>query len=308
MTQFSSIDVGQKIVFKKMIDILEQNLVVYKTAELQKLGKGFRGFNKLTLASPLTEGVPPAGKDLSMNQIIVTLTQFGDFTKITDIIEFLADFSIMNEAGEILGIQAAETIDNTVMNVIAAGTNVVYGDGTVVARNAITQAMTLTTALLERNNVKKFAAKPVIGRAYAMIVHPDTAADIRIDPSFVQAVNYSSPDPSNSNRGDMFTGELGYWMGARLISTTTAPVYANAGAGGTVDVYGNLLYGMGAYGVTELSAGLQTYIKSSGPQDTSNPLDQYSTVGWKWMGASAILDNKRIVRLETGATYQGAVA
>lgn len=317
-TVFSVIDVAQKIVFKKMIDILQQNLVVYKTADIQKVPKGsnsktaiFRGFNKMLLASPLTESVPPVGKDLSMNQISVVLVQYGDFTKISDIAEFLADFSLQNQAGEVLGIQASETIDNTVMNVLGAGTNVVYGDGTVAARNLVTSTMKFTTTLitrgvrfLERNNVMKFGSKPVIGNAYALIIHPDVAADIRLDPNFIQAVNYSSPDPSNPDRGDLFTGELGFWMGARLISTTTAPIYGAAGAAG-IDVYGSLLYGMGAYGVSELSSGLQTYIKDSGPQDTSNPLNQYSTVGWKWMGASAILDNKRLVRFETAATYSG---
>ena len=217
-------------------------------------------------------------------------------------------------AEDVLGIQATETIDTTIMNVVAAGTNVIYGDGTVSARTSVTAAMKLTTTLitrdirfLERNNVEKFGAMPIIGSAYALVGHPDVMYDLRLDSSFISAVNYSSPTPSNEYRGDLFTGELGYWQGARIISTTMSPVYVGGGAS-SVNVYGVLCYGKGAYSVSEFTGGLSTYIHTGGVQDTSDPLEQRSTVGWKWEGAAAILDNNRIVRNEVGATLTGTTA
>ena len=323
-TTFAAIDVGQKIVAMELIDILKQNLVMYKTSKIQPVTKGsnsktviFRGFNKLSLAlTPLTEGVAPAGQNLTMNQVTVTLSQYGDFTRITDIAEFLYDRSLIKDASDVLGIQATETIDTTIMNVVAAGTNVIYGDGTVSTRATVTSTMVLTTTLirrdvrwLERNNVKKFPTMPIIGKAYALVTHPDVIADLRNDTGFVNAVNYSSPNPSNEYRGDLFTGEVGYWMGVRIISTTIAPVYLAAGGSSPANaVYAVLCYGEGAYGVSEFSGGLSTYIHTGGVQDTNNPLEQWSTVGWKWMGATAILDNNRLVRNEVGATYTGATA
>lgn len=321
-TTFSALDVGQKAVAKEMIDILKQNLIFYRTAKIQTLAKGansktmiFRGFNKLSLATTaLTEGVSPTGQNLTMNTVTVTLAQYGDFTRVTDIAEFLYDRSLIKDASDVLGIQATETIDTLVVNVIGAGTNVIYGDGTVSTRSTVTSAMKLTTTLitrdvrfLERNNVRKFGPMPVIGNAYALAAHPDVIADIRLDAAFINAVNYSSPNPSNENRGDFFTGELGYWMGARIIATTIAPVYAAAGAAGTT-VYGVLVYGEGAYAVSEFEGGLSTFIHPGGVQDTGNPLEQFSTVGWKWQGAAVILDNGRLVRNEVSATYQGSVA
>lgn len=321
-TLFAAIDVGQKIVAKELIDILKQNLIMYKTAKIQPVTKGsnsktviFRGFNKLSLAlTPLTEGVAPSGQNLTLNQVIVVLSQYGDFTRITDIAEFLFDRSLIKDASDVLGIQATETIDTTVMNVVASGTSVVYGDGTVSTRGTVTSTMVLTSKLitryvrwLERNNVKKFKAMPIIGTAYALVAHPDCIADLRQDTGFVNAVNYSSPNPANEYRGDLFTGEVGYWMGARIISTTIAPVYVAQGAAST-NVYAVLCYGEGAYGVSEFSGGLSTYIHTGGVQDTNNPLEQWSTVGWKWMGATAILDNNRLVRGEVSASLQGATA
>ena len=321
-TTFSAIDVGQKVVAKELIDILKQNLILYKTAQVQKIPAGsnsktmvFRGFNKLSLATTaLSEGVVPVGQNLTMNNVSVTLSQYGDLTRVTDIAEFLYDRSLIKDAADVLGIQATETIDTNIVNVIGAGTNVVYGDGTAASRSLVTSSMKMTTTLitravrfLETNNVKKFAPMPIIGNAFAVLAHPDVVADIRVDTNFVQAVNYSSPNPSNTNRGDLFTGELGSWMGARIIASTIAPFYGAVGSS-SANVYGTLVYGDGAYAVSEFEGGLSTFIHTGGVQDTSNPLEQFSTVGWKWMGASVILDNKRLVRLETSTTYSGATA
>ena len=321
-TIFNAIDVGQKIVAKELIDILKQKLLWYKTSKVTPVTKGsnsktviFRGFNRLALAlTPLNEGVTPSGSNLTMNSVTAVLSQYGDFTVITDVAEFLYDRSMIKDASDVLGIQATETIDTTIMNVVAAGTNVIYGDGTVSTRATVTTAMKLTSALitrairfLERNNVQKFDAIPSIGQAYAVVGHPDVMYDLRLDTSWISAVNYSSPTPSNEYRGDLFTGELGFWQGARIISTTMSPVFVGAGSTGQ-NVYGVLAYGKGAYAVSEFSAGLKTYIHTGGVQDTSDPLEQRSTVGWKWEGAAAILDNNRLVRNEVSATLSGTTA
>ena len=322
MNVFNAIDVGQKIVMKELIEILKQKLVWYKTAKVHPVSKGsnsktvvFRGFNRLALAlTPLNEGITPAGSNLTMNSVTAVLSQYGDFTTVTDIVEFLYDRSMIKDASDVLAVQSSETIDTVIMNVVSAGTAVIYGDGTVATRATITSAMKVTSALLtravrwlERNNVEKFAAMPMIGNAYACVMHPDVVLDLRNDTNWVSAVNYSSPTPSNEYRGDLFTGELGYWQGVRVISTTMTPVYAAAGVSSQA-IYGTLVYGKGFYAVSEFQGGLKTYIHTGGVQDTSDPLEQRSTVGWKWEGVAAILDNNRGVRLETSATYSLATA
>ena len=312
MNLFSSIDVGQKIVTKELIDILKQKLLWYKTSKVHPVAKGsnsktvvFRGFNRLSLAlNPLNEGVTPAGQNLTMNSVTANLSQYGSFTTVTDITQFLSDTPAIKNASEVLGVQSSETIDTTIMNVVASGTNVLYGDGSVSTRATVTTAMKLTSAMVtryvrwfERNNVEKFDSIPMFGQAYAVIAHPDCITDLRNDTAFVSAINYSSPTPSNEYRGDLFTGEVGYWQGARIISTTMSPTYAAAGASGQT-VYGVIAFGKGAYAVSEFSGGLKTYI-----HPPTDPLEQRSTVGWKWEGVAAILDNNRIIRNEVSATY-----
>lgn len=319
---FAAIDAGQKAVARELIDVLRANLIMYRTAKIQPVPLDansktvvFRGFNKLsTVTTPLTEGVVPTGSNPTLNTVSVTLAQYGSFVYVTDVAEFLWDRNLIEDTAELLGVQATETIDTLIFNVVGAGTSVVYGDGSVGARASVTSTMKMTSTLitrsvrfLERNNVKKFPSMPVIGNGYVTVAHPDVLYDIRLDSNFINAVNYSSPTPDNSMRGDFFAGTLGYWMGSRIVQSTLAPVYAGAGSGG-INVYGVLTYGDGAYGVSEIEGGIQTIIKEGGAQDTSNPLSQYSTVGWKWMGAAAILDNNRIVRNEVAVTLSAATA
>ena len=200
---------------------MKQKLLFYKTGKVHPVTKGsnsktviFRGFNRLSLAlTPLNDGVTPAGSNLTMNAVTAVLSQYGDFTYITDVAEFLYDRSLIKDASDVLGIQSSETIDTTIMNVVAAGTNVVYGDGTVSTRATVASTMYLTSDLitryvrfLERNNVEKFGPMPMIGGAYALVIHPDVAADLRRDTNWVSAVNYSSPTPDQEGRGNLFTG------------------------------------------------------------------------------------------------------
>jgi N4-gp56 family major capsid protein len=320
LTNFSVIDVGQKVVAKELIEILQQNLIFYKTATKQKVSKGansksviFRGFNKASVATtPLVDGVTPSSFALSMNNYTATIAQYGSFTTVTDLAEFLYDRSLIKDAAGVLGIQSQETIDTLVVNTIAAGTNVIYGDGTATSRATVANTMVLTptlvtraTRFLERNNVKKFTNVPQIGGGYALVTHPDTIYDWRGAANWVNAVNYSSPTPNNPDRGDLFTGETGYWMGCRIIESTIAPVWAGAGLS-SANVYGVLIYGEGAYAVTELESGLETFIFPAG--NNIDALAQYSTVAWKWAGATIILDQNRLVRLEVGATLSGSTA
>jgi N4-gp56 family major capsid protein len=320
LNTFSTIDVGAKVVRHELIDILKQNLVFYKSGKMHKVNIGansktvvWRQYAKLALATTaLTEGTVPGGHTLSMSNITATLAEYGDFTEVSDILQWLNDRSSIKDASEVLGIQASETLDTLVVNVLDTCTNVLYGDGSVASRVTTTAAMTLTTTqvrrlarFLKRNNVKPYKGFPGVRPSYLMFVHPDVSADIQGDTNFVNAVNYSSPTPDNPNRGDLFTGELGYWMNVRFVETTIAPIHAGAGAAGA-DIYSSIIVGEGAYGVTEISGGLQTFIHEGGEQDTSNPLEQFSTVGWKWFGAAVILDQNRIVKNETAATYHGA--
>lgn len=79
-----------------------------------------------------------------------------------------------------------------------------------------------------------------------------------------------------------------------------------AGAGGR-DVYGTLILGSNAYGVTEVTGGgLQHIVKQLGSAGTGDPLDQRATAGWKAIKVAERLVEQFMVRYESVSTFNDA--
>ena len=282
---------------KRLIEILEQNLVFRQFGVERPLPKGhgklirFNKFAKLSLpGAALTEGTTPTGSTITSSSVDATVEQWGDWTKVTDLAEMTSMVDVVSQASEVLGIQAAETIDSKIRDVVAAGTVVQYAS-TATTRLTVAAGMNLSTTelrealrTLEVANAPKFA-----GGTYVGILHPRASYDIRGDTNFVNADQYAGSKK-------LFNGELGEWLGIRLVASTNAPVFAGAGAAG-IDVYATMVLGSGAYAVTDLQS-LATYIKRPGSASTNDPLEQFATVGWKITFKSVILDNARMVRIE----------
>ena len=152
--------------------------------------------------TPLVEGVTPQGTILSNQDYTVQLQQYGDFVTITDVIEDTHTDPVLSQATEILGEQAAVTLETLRFNILVAGTNVWYANN-VVGRGSIVTAIALAdqrrvTTGLNRQNAKKItsvvASNPdfnttSVEAAYMAIVHPDLDSDIRNMTGFVPVAN-----------------------------------------------------------------------------------------------------------------------
>ena len=85
----------------------------------------FRKFAPLAKAtSPLTEGVTPDGKSLSVSTITANVAQYGDFITQTDVLELTSLDNTIIEATKLLGRQAGLTLDTVTRNVLQSGANV----------------------------------------------------------------------------------------------------------------------------------------------------------------------------------------
>ena len=86
-------------------------------------------------------------------------------------------------------------------------------------------------------------------------------------------------------------------------------IYPGEGAGDGSSVYGCLMIGQGAYGVTEVTGGgLQMIIKQKGSAGTADPLDQRSSVGWKAARTAEILAQENLLRIECCSKYTDIAA
>ena len=263
----------------------------------------FRKFAALAKATtPLTEGVTPDGKALTVSTITATVNQYGDYITMSDVLELTALDNVVLEATKLLGRQAGLTLDTIVRNVLQSGTNVTYcpkigtngAETAVTSRDGLDNTCQLTVKVVQQVVAKLRAQNtPTIGGKYVAIIHPYVAYDLMRDPEWIDAHKYAKPD-------NLYEGEIGEVAGVRFVQTSEAKIYEGG-------VFGSLFFGEGAYGVTEISGGgLQTIVKQKGSAGTADPLDQRSSVGWKAIKTAELLIENYLVRVESkSAAFSG---
>ncbi len=281
-----------------LLSIAKPNLVHNQFGQKRNIPKNggktieFRKFSSLPKAmTPLTEGVTPSGKELTVTAITATVGQYGDFVAMTDILDLTTIDPILVEANKLLGAQAGETLDALTANVLNAGTNVQYSGGKS-ARSALAAGDVLTVDDIKKavRTLKNNKARKIKG-SYVAIIHPDVSYDLTNDPDWEAVKTY---DPK-----DWYNGEIGRIHGVRFVETTEAVTF-NVG---DKKVYSTLVIAEDAYGVTSIEdGGLKTIIKQLGSAGSADPLDQRSTSGWKAIHTAEILAEEFMVRIESCAT------
>jgi N4-gp56 family major capsid protein len=94
-------------------------------------------------------------------------------------------------------------------------------------------------------------------------------------------------------------GEIGQLYGVRFV---VSPNIAT-GTGLTDETFRAFVFGRSAFGVTELSGnGIKTIRQPAG--SNADPLEMYTTLGWKFMMAAKTLEAARFVEIYTGSAAQ----
>lgn len=285
----------------------------------------FRRFNSLSPATTaLTEGVTPTGSKLTVTDVTATVAQYGDFVTLTDWIQDLHEDPVLKEAMAILGEQAAETLETLRYNVLKAGTNVFYANGS--ALNAVNTAYSLTmqrkmTNDLKRQNAKRitrvlaagpgFNTEPV-APAYVAITHVDMETTIRGFTGFVPVEKYSDTMKA-------YPGEIGKVEDVRYIcGTLFAPGSSDGGnaetsttvgetttytqqfmSDGTTEgskkcnVYNIIMLGQDAFATVALKGknAITPMVLNPNQPRGNDPLGQRGTVAWKTYSTTVILND-----------------
>ena len=269
----------------------------------------FRKYDSLPKATtPLTEGVTPDGQNLNVSTVTAEVKQYGGWTPITDTLQLTAIDNNIVQATKILASQAGRTIDSVVRDILVGGTNVIYApkvaDGVkaeVKSRANLDKTCTLTPKLFFRAAAQLGAmnADP-IGDSYIAIIHPYAAYDLKTSKEFIEVHKYADPEA-------MFRGEIGKLGNIRFIETSEAKIWKDATCPAGLAVFGTLVLGAHAYGVTELEGGgLEHIVKQLGYGD--DPLNQRASVGWKGMRAAERLVEQYMVRIESVSSYSATAA
>lgn len=242
----------EKYLVNKLLEIAEQKLVMKSICDKDSMRKGagltaymvrYKPMNLPT--SALTEGTPPTEGSIELEEVTVTLEQWGHWLKFSDVVELTTKHPLFQQAQEMLADNAARCMDREIQLVMLAGTTVYYGDGTTVSsRDTITSAMTLKSALLFKvraalvragapnpgkvsHGAKTANASGTVnaGGLYTLIAGPEVINDLQLEGSgaFLPYAQYS-------NAKALEHGEVGQWAGFRFVETNFIPVYKLLGS------------------------------------------------------------------------------
>ena len=284
-------------------------------------GTGTGSFFVPVATTPLVEGVTPQGSKLANQDYTVTLKQYGDYVTITDVVQDTHTDSVLQQATDILGEQAALTVETLRFNILKAGTNL-FRANSVAARNLIITApsvgdMRRVATSLNRQNAKKITQVVAstadyntksVEAAYMAVCHPDLESDLRGLSGFKPVADYG---PHTTP----FEGEIGSFEQIRFLTSTVVAPYADLGgtavtnglryttANTACDVYPILVFGRDAYGIVPLKGkSAMTPMVVNPKPAAGDPLAQRGTVGWKLWTETVILQQAWMAVLEVGAT------
>jgi len=240
---------------EKTLPLARRQLVVYHFGDPLELPKG-RGitytatrYQRVPLPfAPLSEGVPPIGELMTIQQVVATALQWGDKITITDVAELTIKHPLFKKAIELTGLQVAETLERNTFNALMAFVQVNYVNtrgsrGALVAGDVMNihelnraYAMLFTlgaprylgdemtdTKLEAEAGGGKASANPRAMPHYVCVLHPFVAGDLRENSAINQAWSYS-----DINR--LYNYEIGEWSGIRFCMSNLVPSFTGVAA------------------------------------------------------------------------------
>jgi N4-gp56 family major capsid protein len=247
-SQFSADVVA--FIAEKTLPLARKQLVAYQFGDPLTLPKG-RGttytatrYIRLPLpVAPISEGVPPIGETMSIQQVSVTALQWGDKVTITDVAEMTIYHPLFTKATELVGLQVAETLERNTFNTLLTGTTFNFVNsranrGALVAGDVLSpfEIQRAYSALYnigaprfsgdEMTDTKldadsggaKASNNPRMMPHYTAIIHPFVAADMRQNSQVVTAWSYS-----DINR--LYNYEVGEFNGIRFCESNMVPSF-----------------------------------------------------------------------------------
>ena len=298
---------------KNLIRASRPKLVHHQFGQKRQIPKNggkkieFRRFASLPKAiTPLTEGITPPGQTLEVHKVEATVRQYGDYVKLTDVVQLTAIDNLLVESTDLCGAQGGQTLDTVVRDILHTGTNVFYApkigaDGSVTeitSRADLTVECVLTTDLVDQVVAFLRAQNtPTIDGYYVAVIHPYAAYDLTRDPLWRKPREYCDPE-------QIYKGEIGEYGGVRFVDSSEAKIYSGEGCPTGLGVFGTLFFGENAYGCIDIEGtpageNLEVIVKPLGSGGTDDPLNQRGTCGWKALDTAAILIENYMVRVES---------
>lgn len=266
-------------------------------------------FNRLTplalVTSALTEATNPSEVAMTSTQVTATLAEYGTYTTIGSLFKMTSIDEDLKEHVEVHGQNAGESIDNLLrLELSAGGTRQLVNTATLATTTSTVHTSDVITGLEIRKAVRTLKlnkAPRFPGAMYRGVIGPQVAMDLFGASEWLDAHRYTTSDAIER-------GVIGKLHGVEFVESNNPTVTLSGGfSTSTTDVantYETYVFGRGGYAMVSLDSfsAPKIYVKNPGAGDTSNPLDLWSTVGWKMPFAAKTLNSNWIIKIITGAT------
>ena len=244
--------------------------------------------------TPLTEGVTPTPRALTMGTVTISTEQYGGAVSVTDVAKRKSPIALIDIGSERLTRDSKVVIDQITRDVIAGGGTVAYANAVAGANTA--RADLAATDIATVVDLKRLAwtmFKASIPRhsdnSYHLSVSAEVAHDLGNDTNFIEAYKYQDNTPLLKN-------EIGQIAGFRIQEVVNAPTFTS-----TTTVHASIATGATkGWGAGELSS-LETFHVSPGG-DHGDLLAQIELMGWKVDFGVGVLSNGYYFRYESAAT------
>lgn len=258
-----------------------------------------------TATTPLTEGTTPTAIDITEDSVTATLAQYGRHTTVSDFLNYVSVDEAASEKKDTMANQASNVADTLARELMYTGSTPQFAANRG-SLAAITSADVLTSTEVRRavRTLKKNNAISLDDGFYIGKVGPDTSFDLQADTVWVNASIY------DNGASAVYAGELGKLFKVRFMEASSN----QKSEASTVTVYSNFIHGLNAFGAVNLAGqpkaanqsntgarNMQLIVKQPNENDTSNPLNLYFTIGWKFVDALATLNALWSVNVKTAA-------
>ena len=234
VTQFSTIstDAPNVWISERMYTLAERRLQVgqwaQKYTQPKRMGKTLRvvRYRRLTLPrNTLTEGVAPDAVALAIDNVDVTVEQWGIVVLITDVGLITTKHPALNIAIQRTALAMAEVLEREMCVMLMGGTNVYYA-GTATTRPTLVAGNVINTSLiLQATTFLRAKGAPDWDTGlFGGVMPPQGESDvIKSDQTFQNAMNYA-------NVKVLQYAEIGVWGAVRWTRGNFLPFFAGVAA------------------------------------------------------------------------------
>lgn len=252
-------------------------------------------------ATKLTEGVPPKALKVEAQKVQATVSQFGNYIEITDVVDAVHFDDIKKEYQPELARIAAETKERNIIDCFSEASeyyvNARTTADTVTATDVLKlkdcRMVWLTMKNYNRKGNKKYGGKPVL------VCHSNVMQDLLDDSTLLNNILV----PGNEN-SPMKNGTLENYKayGINFQETLICPVEENTS---DVNVYTSYMLGNDPYIILNFK-GLE-WKETGFEAEKNDPLGQLATLGYKMWSGAKVVDPITITAIYSASNYDVSV-